>query len=998
MAPRCVNKTGVQINDGEVVYVIGAQGNRPSVALAKADAYPTSNVIGMATQNIPNNEEGYVTIAGLVRGYNTSGFTEGDTLYLSASTTGALTKTPPASPNFLVHVGKAMNSTSNGSVLVHPQIPIGLDKSLSGNSDLYSPSEKAIRSYVGHDTTKEFTGFDNPGGVVSTYNKANRTVTLTGTFKLYWRGREVTSVTSGWTSSAHANDADPHFLFYDGDTDTFVWQTTPWTFDKAQIAYVSGTTFGIRETHGLMAWQTHEELHKVQGTYLDPAAGGGDIGAIIIGSTTAANRRPTVAATLVRDEDLPTTINSLPAGTYTQMYLAGAGATNTFATGATDIVPLSGNNPYYNLNTAGTWSQALMTNNTYMCVFLVASPVMADADSQLYRYLWVQGQSIGTLAQMQGVTFNQLSLGTLTSLFTEFVPIGKIIIQYTSGNWKIVQSEKLIGSRAGFTSVVGTGLSTVSVSAPLTGDGTVSNPVAIPVASGTADGYLAASDWTRFDSAATPTGPLVKYGQGAAASFAGTAGTAVGYYSAGWITSGENWVSIGSQSGVGGASGDEWVMIGYGCVGKDRAVVVGSRASSNADGVAIGWYSNPGTETVAIGRYAGYNTALGPNSYSVFIGSEAGRQGGDGVKIGYRSGYGSSNLTSNNIYIGAYSGRFNSLPNLFVLDSFDRTSEADMQAGALLVGQMASSPSSQTFKINAAVSVTSSTASTSTTTGALVVTGGLGVGGSIFSGSQSISGTLAQSNTMSGATTTLGVNLATVFQNTAGSPRALISVGTSNPSGASSANVTGVDGRADLSGNATFFTTGTLTGVSASVRVNSGTASGTLATAYGLTSGIQNQNATVTLTNATSVYVASPVSTGAITANYGVYIENQKPTGVGTGYGLYIASQTAGSYALFQAGSGLVKFSDTTASTSSTTGAVVVTGGLGVGGAGNFGGALTGTTLKSSTYTVATLPTGSIGMRAMVTDATAPAFLAAVVGGGASIVPVYHDGVSWKVG
>jgi len=54
--------------------------------------------------------------------------------------------------------------------------------------------------------------------------------------------------------------------------------------------------------------------------------------------------------------------------------------------------------------------------------------------------------------------------------------------------------------------------------------------------------------------------------------------------------------------------------------------------------------------------------------------------------------------------------------------------------------------------------------------------------------------------------------------------------------------------------------------------------------------------------------------------------------------------------------------------------------------------------LKQQTYTVATLPTGSVGARSFVTDALAPTFGATVVTGGAVGVPVYHDGTSWKVG
>lgn len=46
-------------------------------------------------------------------------------------------------------------------------------------------------------------------------------------------------------------------------------------------------------------------------------------------------------------------------------------------------------------------------------------------------------------------------------------------------------------------------------------------------------------------------------------------------------------------------------------------------------------------------------------------------------------------------------------------------------------------------------------------------------------------------------------------------------------------------------------------------------------------------------------------------------------------------------------------------------------------------------------FTVATLPAGAAGMRAYVTDATAPTYNGALVGGGVVVVPVFHNGVAW---
>lgn len=49
----------------------------------------------------------------------------------------------------------------------------------------------------------------------------------------------------------------------------------------------------------------------------------------------------------------------------------------------------------------------------------------------------------------------------------------------------------------------------------------------------------------------------------------------------------------------------------------------------------------------------------------------------------------------------------------------------------------------------------------------------------------------------------------------------------------------------------------------------------------------------------------------------------------------------------------------------------------------------------SSGYTVATLPAGTAGARAYVTDATAPTYLGALTGGGTVTCPVFYNGTAW---
>jgi hypothetical protein len=51
--------------------------------------------------------------------------------------------------------------------------------------------------------------------------------------------------------------------------------------------------------------------------------------------------------------------------------------------------------------------------------------------------------------------------------------------------------------------------------------------------------------------------------------------------------------------------------------------------------------------------------------------------------------------------------------------------------------------------------------------------------------------------------------------------------------------------------------------------------------------------------------------------------------------------------------------------------------------------------LRLQAYTVATLPAGTQGDTAFVTDALAPVFLGVIAGGGAVVTPVFYDGTNW---
>ena len=118
----CYNGTGNTIYEGQVVYISGAQGQRPRVELASASSESSSSkTFGVVSESISAGQEGFVCTFGIVRGLNTSSFTEGAALWLS-TTPGTLTQTMPQAPNHAVFVGYSIKSHDNaGQIFVNIQ-------------------------------------------------------------------------------------------------------------------------------------------------------------------------------------------------------------------------------------------------------------------------------------------------------------------------------------------------------------------------------------------------------------------------------------------------------------------------------------------------------------------------------------------------------------------------------------------------------------------------------------------------------------------------------------------------------------------------------------------------------------------------------------------------------------------------------------------------------------------------------------------------------------
>jgi uncharacterized protein YjbI with pentapeptide repeats len=127
------------LTDGEMVFITGVQGARPSVRRAGAsNTIDSSKPLGMVTESIPWHQYGFICISGAVHGLNTAAYQAGDILWLS-QTDGQVTTTKPSPPTDTVFVGVVLRANSgNGAIWVAPQNGYKLDE--IHNVSLSSPA------------------------------------------------------------------------------------------------------------------------------------------------------------------------------------------------------------------------------------------------------------------------------------------------------------------------------------------------------------------------------------------------------------------------------------------------------------------------------------------------------------------------------------------------------------------------------------------------------------------------------------------------------------------------------------------------------------------------------------------------------------------------------------------------------------------------------------------------------------------------------------------
>ena len=112
---KVYNNNGATITNGTAVRLTTPVGGLPTVERSLADTIENARCIGVATHDIPVDGTGYITVLGSLSSYDTSSFTPGDTLFVSATVAGELTNVEQV---ILNPVAVALDSEVDGTILV----------------------------------------------------------------------------------------------------------------------------------------------------------------------------------------------------------------------------------------------------------------------------------------------------------------------------------------------------------------------------------------------------------------------------------------------------------------------------------------------------------------------------------------------------------------------------------------------------------------------------------------------------------------------------------------------------------------------------------------------------------------------------------------------------------------------------------------------------------------------------------------------------------------
>jgi hypothetical protein len=222
------NDDSVNITKGQVVYLSGAQGNRPTVRLALNTSDTTSSrTLGFAAENINTNQAGYIITGGVIEGLSLGAYTPGDVLWLGSSA-GTFTTTKPVAPYHGVFLG-VVQRANNGNGQIYVKVQNGYELDEIHDVQIISKADKDSLFY------------DSTAGVWKNYTPANARTNL-GLGTIATQNASSVTITGGTINSTSVGATTP-------STGAFTTLSTTGNATIGGNLIVQGTTTTVSATN-----------------------------------------------------------------------------------------------------------------------------------------------------------------------------------------------------------------------------------------------------------------------------------------------------------------------------------------------------------------------------------------------------------------------------------------------------------------------------------------------------------------------------------------------------------------------------------------------------------------------------------------------------------------------------------------------------------------------------------------------------------------------------
>jgi nitrogen fixation protein len=196
LVARVVNKVSPNTTLTKAAYqavrVSGAQGQRLAVALAQANNDNNSaDTIGLVTETIATNQEGFIITVGQLENINTTGslqgetWVDGDVIYLSPTTAGALTNVKPTAPQHIIVIGYVEYAhANNGKIYV--KVMNGWELGELHDVDTTGATNGQVLKYNGTIWTPSSDAGITGSGLAGQVSYWSGTSTQAGSNNLFW--------------------------------------------------------------------------------------------------------------------------------------------------------------------------------------------------------------------------------------------------------------------------------------------------------------------------------------------------------------------------------------------------------------------------------------------------------------------------------------------------------------------------------------------------------------------------------------------------------------------------------------------------------------------------------------------------------------------------------------------------------------------------------------------------------------------------------------------